>query len=99
MPQAISSTTAVRMAVARLELTPLTPTFARIEVRAANTADSNANTNHITIGHLYTFQRLLHALLSYHNAALYARTVRRRLGSFPAERRSAFANLPVFFRR
>ena len=42
MPQLISSTTAVRMAVARVELTPSMPIFARIEVRAANTADPSA---------------------------------------------------------
>ena len=38
----VSSTTAVRMAVARVELTPSMPIFARIEVRAANTADPSA---------------------------------------------------------
>ena len=42
MPQLISSTTAVRMAVARVELTPSMPILARIEVRAANTADPSA---------------------------------------------------------
>ena len=47
MPHAITRTTAVRMAVARLELTPSMPIFAKIEVSAANTADSSANTNHI----------------------------------------------------
>lgn len=35
------------MAVARLEPTPSIPTFARIEVRAANTDDKTANINHI----------------------------------------------------
>ena len=39
MPHAITSTTQVRMAVARFELTPSMPTLARIEVRAANTAE------------------------------------------------------------
>ena len=47
MPQAMASTTAVRMPVARLEGTPWIPAFARIEVRAANRADSRANTNHV----------------------------------------------------
>ena len=44
MPQAITSTTPVRMAVARLELTPSMPTLARIEVSAANTAEPSADT-------------------------------------------------------
>jgi hypothetical protein len=35
------------MAVARFELTPSIPTFARIEVKAANTAERIAKTNHI----------------------------------------------------
>ena len=47
IPQAITSTTKVRMAVARLELTFSMPILARIDVRAANTADSMANTNHM----------------------------------------------------
>ena len=41
------TTTQVRMAVARLELTPAMPIFARIEVNAANTEEPNARTNHI----------------------------------------------------
>ena len=45
--QPMASTTAVRMPVARLEGTPWIPAFARIEVRAANRADSRANTNHV----------------------------------------------------
>ncbi len=48
MPQAMTSTTAVRMAVARLEDTPSMPTFARMEVRAAKTADKSARMNHIS---------------------------------------------------
>ena len=47
MPQLMASTTTVRMAVARVELTPSMPTLARIEVRAANRAEPSANTNHI----------------------------------------------------
>ena len=39
IPHAITTTTTVRMAVARLELTPLMPTFARIDVSAAKTAE------------------------------------------------------------
>jgi hypothetical protein len=45
--QAIKTTTRVLMAVARFELTPSIPTFARIEVRAANKAERIAKTNHI----------------------------------------------------
>ena len=37
----------VRIAVARFEFTPSMPIFARIEVSAANTADSKAKINHI----------------------------------------------------
>ena len=33
--------------LARFEFTPSIPTFARIDVNAANTDDNNANTNHI----------------------------------------------------
>ena len=46
MPQLMTSTTTVRMAVARVELTPWMPILARMEVRAANTALPSANTNH-----------------------------------------------------
>ena len=49
MPQLMASTTNVRMAVASVELTPSMPILARMEVRAANTADPSANTNHIRI--------------------------------------------------
>ena len=41
------TTTTVRIAVARFELTPSIPTLASIEVSAAKTADSNAYTSHI----------------------------------------------------
>ena len=37
----------VLIAVARLELTPSIPTFANIDVSAANTADKSAKTSHI----------------------------------------------------
>ena len=40
------TTTTVRMAVARLEFTPSIPIFAKIDVKAANTADPVANQNH-----------------------------------------------------
>ena len=40
--QAITSTTPVRIAVARLESTPLTPSLPRMAVRLANTADPKA---------------------------------------------------------
>ena len=42
MNHAITSTTPVRIAVPRLDSTPLIPTFARMEVRAANTAERTA---------------------------------------------------------
>ena len=46
--QAMARTTTVLKAVARLLLTPSMPTFARMDVKAAKTADSKAKTNHIT---------------------------------------------------
>lgn len=49
MPHAITTTTMVRIAVARLELTPSIPIFANMDVSAANTADPNANQNHIPL--------------------------------------------------
>ena len=42
MSQAMARTTQVRMAVPRLDSTPSMPTFPRMDVRAANTADSTA---------------------------------------------------------
>ena len=51
--QAITSTTTVRMAVAKLELTFSIPILAKIEVSAAKTADKSANTTHINN---YSFQ-------------------------------------------
>ncbi len=40
----------VRIAVAKFELTSLTPIFAKIDVKAANNADKKANNNkHIDI--------------------------------------------------
>ena len=45
--QAMRRTTTVLMAVARFELTPSIPTFANIDVRAANNAEANANKTHI----------------------------------------------------
>lgn len=47
MSQAMASTTKVLMAVARLLLTPSIPTLAKMEVRAAKTAESKARINHI----------------------------------------------------
>ena len=47
IPQAMTSTTTVRIAVARFELTPSIPTLAKIVVSAAKQAESNAKTNHI----------------------------------------------------
>jgi len=44
---AISTTTIVLTAVARLELTPSIPILAKIEVSAANIADKIAKINHI----------------------------------------------------
>jgi hypothetical protein len=40
------TTTTVLIAVARFEFTPSIPTFASIEVSAANTADNIANISH-----------------------------------------------------
>ena len=45
--QDIKRTTTVLNAVARFEFTPSIPIFAKIEVKAAKTADSNAKINHI----------------------------------------------------
>ena len=45
---AISRTTMVRMAVARLESTPSIPIFASMDVAAANTAERIANINHMS---------------------------------------------------
>ena len=42
IPQAITRITVVRIAVARLELMPVTPTFARIAVSAAKNAERRA---------------------------------------------------------
>jgi hypothetical protein len=50
---AIITTTTVLIAVARFELTPSIPTFASIEVAAANIADNNANANHILFSPLF----------------------------------------------
>ena len=48
MSQDIKTTTTVLMAVARLELMPVIPTLANIEVKAAKIADNSAKTNHIS---------------------------------------------------
>ena len=45
----IPTTATVLIAVARVESTFSIPTFARIDVSAANTAESNANNHHIYI--------------------------------------------------
>ena len=47
IPHAINKMTTVLMAVAKLELTPLTPTFAKIAVSAAKKADNNAYVCHM----------------------------------------------------
>jgi hypothetical protein len=47
MPQAMTTTTIVRIAVARLEFTPSMPILASMDVSAAKTAEPNANQNHI----------------------------------------------------
>ena len=47
IPQDINRTTKVRMAVARVELTPSMPILARMEVNAANTDAARANKNHM----------------------------------------------------
>lgn len=52
--QAIITTTIVLIAVARFESTPSIPILARIDVRAANTAEKIANNNH-RIFHPYEY--------------------------------------------
>jgi len=47
MAQDMATTTIVLMAVAKLEFTPSIPILARMEVRAANTAERTANRIHI----------------------------------------------------
>lgn len=42
MTQAMTSTTPVRMAVPRLDSTPVMPIFPRMDVRLANTAEPHA---------------------------------------------------------
>ena len=49
IPHAIARTTKVRIAVARFELTPSIPTFARMDVSAAKTAEPIANNSHILL--------------------------------------------------
>jgi len=54
MAQAIRMTMTVRMAVARLDGTPSIPILAKIEVKAAKTADKSAKKNHmVTTSSLY----------------------------------------------
>jgi hypothetical protein len=50
------------MEVARLELTPQIPTFASMDVSAANTADNKANTNHIKSPLIHITQFLFHPI-------------------------------------
>lgn len=59
IPQAITTTTTVLIAVARFELTSSIPTLANMEVSAANTADNNANTSHIVAYFTLPFQSFL----------------------------------------
>lgn len=49
---AMTRTTTVRTAVARFESTSRMPTFANMDVRAANTADSRANSSQVSMGDL-----------------------------------------------
>ena len=49
MPQAIASTTAVRIAVASVPLTPSMPIFASTAVNAANIAESSAKKSHMLL--------------------------------------------------
>lgn len=55
IPQAIRRTTTVLTAVARLESTPSIPTFANIEVAAANTAERIA---YVSYMFFFTVQRI-----------------------------------------
>ena len=68
MPQAMSTTTTVRIAVARLELTPSIPILARMEVSAAKTADRSANSSHMTAAPFHT-------RLFYHRGGDYSTLV------------------------
>jgi hypothetical protein len=63
IPHAMITTTIVRIAVARLELTPSIPTFASIDVSAAKTADPSANPNHIRIPPFILNRRFAGALI------------------------------------
>ena len=58
MPQAIITTTTVRIAVARLEFTPSMPILARMDVSAAKTAEPNANHNHICSSPISIFLKM-----------------------------------------
>ena len=49
MTHDITSTTPVRMAVPRLDSTPLMPTLPRMAVRLANTAEPRANHSHAAL--------------------------------------------------
>ena len=49
MPQDISNTTNVRIAVARVEFTPSMPIFAKMEVSAANMDEPTANRSHMIV--------------------------------------------------
>ena len=47
--QASNTTTLVRTAVAKFESTPATPSFAKIAVAAANSADNSAQKSHVML--------------------------------------------------
>jgi len=49
IPQVISNTIAVRIAVARSEFTSFNPALAKIAVNAAKNADNNAYISHVSI--------------------------------------------------
>lgn len=58
IPHAIKSTTKVLIAVARFEFTPSIPTFARIEVKAAKTAEPIAKIIHIAKNLILFFYKI-----------------------------------------
>ena len=68
--QAMSTTTQVLTAVARLELTPSIPIFARIEVAAAKTEDKSEKISHIETSPAlitYFFQTSIGSFVIFHN--------------------------------
>ena len=66
IPHAITTTTIVRIAVARFDPTPSIPIFASIDVNAAKTAEPSANQNHI----LFTLRLRLFISITRYNSLI-----------------------------